>query len=54
MDEHLPFLRAICADPADDLPRLVYADFLEESGDPDQIARAHFIRAQIALTQLHV
>ena len=54
MDEHLPFLRAICADPADDLPRLVFADFLEETGDPDQIARAHFIRAQIALTQLHV
>ena len=52
MDEHLPFLHAICANPADDLPRLVFADFLEESGDPDQIARAHFIRAQIALTQL--
>ena len=52
MDEHLPFLRAICANPADDLPRLVYADYLEESGEPDAIARAHFIRAQIALTQL--
>lgn len=52
MDEHLPFLRAICADPADDLPRLVFADFLEETGDADRIARAHFIRAQIALTQL--
>ena len=52
MDEHLPFLNAICADPADDLPRLVFADFLEESGEPDAIARAHFVRAQIALTQL--
>ena len=52
MDEHLPFLRAIAADPSDDLPRLVFADFLEESGEPDAIARAHFIRAQIALTQL--
>ena len=52
MDEHLPFLRAIAAKPADDLPRLVFADFLEESGEPDSIARAHFIRAQIALTQL--
>ncbi len=52
MDEHLPFLRAICANPADDLPRLVYADYLEESGEPDAVARAHFIRAQIALTQL--
>ena len=52
MDEHFPFLKAIAANPADDLPRLVYADFLEESGEPDAIARAHFIRAQIALTQL--
>ncbi len=52
MDEHLPFLRAVAANPADDLPRLVFADFLEESGEPDSIARAHFIRAQIALTQL--
>ena len=52
MDEHLTFLRAVAANPADDLPRLVYADFLEETGEPDSIARAHFIRAQIALTQL--
>ena len=52
MDEHLPFLKAIAANPADDLPRLVFADFLEESGEPDALARAHFIRAQIALTQL--
>ncbi len=53
MDEHLPFLRAVAANPADDLPRLVFADFLEESGEPDSIARAHFIRAQIALTTMH-
>lgn len=53
MDEHLPFLRAIAANPADDLPRMVFADFLEESGEPDSIARAHFIRAQIALTTMH-
>ncbi len=52
MDDHLPFLHAIAANPADDLPRLVFADFLEESGEPDALARAHFIRAQIALTQL--
>ena len=52
IDEHLPFLRAVAANPADDLPRLVFADFLEETGEPDSIARAHFIRAQIALTQL--
>lgn len=36
---------AILATPADDLPRLVYADRLEEQGDAD---RAEFIRSQIA------
>ena len=38
-------LAAIRANPADDLPRLVYADWLDEHGDPD---RAEFIRLQIA------
>ncbi len=36
-------IRAICETPGDDLPRLVYADWLEERGDPD---RAEFIRVQ--------
>ena len=35
----------VCARPDDDLPRLVYADFLEESGEDD---RAGFIRRQLA------
>jgi uncharacterized protein (TIGR02996 family) len=39
------FLAAIIAAPTDDLPRLVYADYLDEHGDP---ARAEFIRVQIA------
>lgn len=30
-DPHLPFVRAICARPDDDLPRLVYADWLDEN-----------------------
>jgi uncharacterized protein (TIGR02996 family) len=34
------FLRAILADPHDSLPRLVYADWLEERGDP----RGEFLR----------
>jgi uncharacterized protein (TIGR02996 family) len=38
------FLAAICEDPADDTPRLVYADWLEEHGDT---ARAEYIRLQI-------
>jgi uncharacterized protein (TIGR02996 family) len=37
-------LKAICADPDNDLPRLVYADYLEENGHPE---RAAFIRLQI-------
>ena len=46
---HDPFLRAIAAAPDDDLPRLVYADWLDEHGDPD---RAEFIRAQCELARL--
>ena len=40
------FLRTILASPEDDAPRLVYADWLDENGDPD---RAEFIRLQIRL-----
>lgn len=42
------FLQRIRAYPDDDGPRLVFADWLEEQGDP----RAEFIRVQIALAQL--
>jgi uncharacterized protein (TIGR02996 family) len=38
------FLADIIAHPDDDAPRLVYADWLEENGQPD---RAGFIRAQV-------
>lgn len=47
-----PFLDAIFARSGDDGPRLVYADFLDESGDPVDAARAEFIRVQIALAKL--
>ncbi len=40
------FLRAIIENPDDDTPRLVYADWLDENGDPE---RAEFIRVQIAM-----
>ena len=33
--EHLAFERAILAAPNDDAPRLVYADWLDERGDPE-------------------
>jgi uncharacterized protein (TIGR02996 family) len=42
------FLEAVCADPAADGPRLIYADWLDEQGDP----RGEFIRLQCALGRL--
>jgi uncharacterized protein (TIGR02996 family) len=42
------FLRAIIENPDDDSLRLVYADYLDERGDP----RGEFIRVQIALAGL--
>jgi uncharacterized protein (TIGR02996 family) len=44
------FLAAICETPNDDVPRLVYADYLEEHDQPE---RAHFIRLQCELAQLN-
>lgn len=49
MSEHRAFLNAILERPDDDLPRLVYADYLDETNDPD---RAEFIRVQIELATL--
>jgi uncharacterized protein (TIGR02996 family) len=46
--DHKSFELAILADPADDTVRLVYADWLEENGEPE---RAAFIRVQIALAR---
>jgi uncharacterized protein (TIGR02996 family) len=43
------FLRAICASPDDDTPRLVFADWLDEHGDAK---RAEFIRASCELEQV--
>jgi uncharacterized protein (TIGR02996 family) len=43
------FLDAILDAPDDDAPRLIYADWLEDNGEPEQ---AEFIRAQIRLARL--
>ncbi len=43
-DDRDALLRAVASAPDDDLPRLVYADWFDENGDPD---RAVFIRAQV-------
>jgi uncharacterized protein (TIGR02996 family) len=45
MTDRDALLAAVIARPEDDLPRLVFADWLEEHGEP---SRATFIRAQIA------
>jgi uncharacterized protein (TIGR02996 family) len=38
------FLKKILEDPADDTPRLVYADWLDEQGDPLSSANSQFLR----------
>ena len=38
------FLKSILADPADPLPRLVFADWLEESGTRSNVAWSKFLR----------
>jgi uncharacterized protein (TIGR02996 family) len=52
MTDDEALLAGILADPEADLPRLVYADFLEETGLEANIARAEFIRVQIELARL--
>jgi uncharacterized protein (TIGR02996 family) len=48
MVDEQALVQAILANPTDDGPRLVYADWLEERGDP----RGEFLRIQTALTRL--
>jgi uncharacterized protein (TIGR02996 family) len=50
MEQNYPegFIKAIRASPDDDCIRLIYADWLEERGDPP----GEFIRVQVALAHL--
>jgi uncharacterized protein (TIGR02996 family) len=48
MTQDEAFLQDILAHPDDDAPRLVYADWLDDHGDPD---RAAFIRVQCELAR---
>src|SRR4051794_11262934 len=48
MSDRDAFLAAITEQPEQDLPRLVYADFLDDGGET---ARAEFIRLQCAAAQ---
>src|SRR5262245_16645467 len=52
MPDDPAFIRTIAARPDDDAPRLIYADVLDESGDPVKAARAEFIRVQIEKARL--
>jgi uncharacterized protein (TIGR02996 family) len=47
--EYLTLLKAVCAAPDDDTPRLVVADWLQEHDNGD---RAAFIRVQVELARL--
>jgi uncharacterized protein (TIGR02996 family) len=49
MTDRETLLRGVSENPDDDAPRLVYADWLDEHGDPRQ---AEFIRVQIQLAQV--
>lgn len=46
--DHDALLSAVLARPADTLARLVFADYLDESGHPAAAARAAYIRHQVA------
>ena len=45
-------LAAILANPDDDTPRLVYADWLDDQGDAGLSMRADFIRASIGVARV--
>lgn len=49
MSDRQGFIAAICAQPDDDVARLVYADWLEEHGEAE---RAAFIRVQCELARI--
>jgi len=49
MTEQVGLLAAILDDPAADAPRLIFADWLEEHGQPE---RAEFIRVQCEIARL--
>ncbi len=49
MSEEQAFLDAIAASPFDDTPRLVYADWLDEHGEP---AKAAYLRLVVSLVPL--
>lgn len=51
MNDRDALTAAVLAEPLADAPRLVFADWLDEQGDPADAARAELIRAQIELAR---
>lgn len=51
-NERRALLATVCANPDEDAPRLVLADWLEEHGDARDLAWAEYIRVQIELERL--
>jgi uncharacterized protein (TIGR02996 family) len=47
-EQESPFIHAVTADPESDVPRLIYADWLEEQGDP----RGEYLRLECYLATL--
>jgi uncharacterized protein (TIGR02996 family) len=52
MNDEQDLLRAILADPGDHATRRVYADWLEERGDPVSLHRAEYLRTECELDAL--
>jgi uncharacterized protein (TIGR02996 family) len=52
MTERDRLLHAVLDEPAEDVPRLVYADWLDDHGGEDDRVRAEFIRAGVELARM--
>ena len=52
MTDREALIRAVCAHPDEDTPRLAFADWLDEYGDEGDRVRARFIRVQCEMTTL--
>ncbi len=52
MTDEDAFLAKILSNPADNVTRLVYADWLEERGDAESVTKSRFLRIDHELAQL--
>jgi uncharacterized protein (TIGR02996 family) len=52
MDTEAALRRAVWEEPYDDDVRLVYADWLMETGDPEKARRGEFVQVQVELSRL--